>query len=144
MYTLAIRSNLNTSSSIFTVWVPSFAQQEGKGREGEGRAYLVVLVAGEGAEEDLPKGPTEAAAVAAGAQSSAAREREEELTRAARGPGNGRKGRAAARREKRRPGSVCAWLYPRLEIYRCACSLFRAKRTRERKKTLIESLIILF
>jgi len=105
-----------------------------------------VLVAGEGGR----RGPAEGSGGGRGRPVGGGTEREgrREGGRAHAGGevggGDGRKGSRAAAQTQ---GSVVRFDYnPPSEIYRCAGSLFRAKRTQEReeKKQLSESLIILF
>ena len=83
MYTLAIRSNPVTSSLIF---YGLGAQFRTSGREGEGRggAYLVALVAGEGSDGGGFRGRPVVGGTGEG-----------ELTRAARGRGEGGRGEKA-------------------------------------------------
>ena len=102
----------------------------------------MVLVAGEGGR----RGPAEGSGGGRGRPVVGGTEREggRESSRGRRGG----RGRWEKRQQGRSPNAGVRVRFdynPPSEIYRCAGSLFRAKRTQEReKKQLSESLIILF
>jgi hypothetical protein len=138
MYTLAIRSNPNTGRLNLRPECP--VSHSRKGRGGVGWAYLVRLVAGEGAEEDLPKGPTGTGRRRLPGVRAPSRhhrgERERERAHAARGTGEEKRQGRSPQGQTQTGVRVCAFDYTPSKFIDAptACLGLSGKRTPQKRK----------